>query len=67
MQSSMVYLQPCRAQSLFLALGAPVLPGVNLQARCQNFWRAVDSIAEKHVFEKLERVGGEKELGGTTR
>ena len=51
MQSSMVYLQPCRAQSLFLALGAPVLPGVNFQAQCQNFWRAVDSIAEKHVFE----------------
>lgn len=55
-----------QGSKFIFGLGAPVLPGVNLQARCQNFWRAVDSIAEKHVFEELERVGGEKELGGTT-
>lgn len=63
MQSSMVNLQPCRAQSLFLALGAPVLPGVNFQAHCQIFWRTVDSIAEKHVFEKPKGSGREWELG----
>ena len=41
-----------------------MLPGVNFQAQCQNFWRAVDFIAEKHVFEKPKRV---RERKGTRR
>ena len=35
----------CRAQSLFLALGALVRPGVNFLAHCRNFRRRVKNFS----------------------
>ena len=43
--------QLIRAQSLFLAVEALVLPGINFYSHCQNFRRTANSVAEKHVFE----------------
>ena len=38
-----------RAKSLFLGLGAHVLPVVNFWAHCQNFRLMVNSFAERHM------------------